>query len=585
MLPPKTGLVATVRRCPEGDEPVDSLRANHSLTIRMPGLTVGVTCFNRVEMCEDAAAGVTVFLEGYLHDNTAPDRLMSLYASRGESFVATLNGSFALLLVDARRGRALWATDRLATRKWYVRETGDTLEVSSQLRLLAQIPGPLDPTGLAWILSSGVPFHNRTVFQAVRRMGPASYRCATAASSGSDQVYWTRHYTGEYAGRSRERVRAEFADVVVNSVRKCVPRDEPVALSLSAGHDAAGLGGILIRILKARNIHSFSYGLAERHRGSDAWQAHQMARHWGIHHRFLPSHDGRLGEAIERNAQWGDGVSNFCDESLAWQTLLDESEGRVIPVVTGEHGLGVNPVESVEDALKDGHLLTFHHLNAIQKYLPPSTCTSFLAGQHEDIAALLSLHAQPDDMNVFKDWIYMSQRLVFFLLPWRENYAGRAFRVIMPYLENDLLDFTSKLAVPWRVEKKLYKEMIASLLPETFAIRRAVHSGYITDWAAELVREKDRLIEEHLGSGRASALDDFIPPDDIRRLMSVLDQQLGRPFSLNGRMGTAVRRSARKMLGWASPARPSFQVNTTQFLLRYFVLRRFLDIARDDAGA
>ena len=514
-IPPNFGFNASILLKFETACALDILaKRRYEMFITAPGMTVGITRYEETRLWQELAMDITLVLHGHLYNGVSLRRVVDLYQTFGDDFAKELNGSFVLLLVDERRSKVVLATDRLASRKLYVRETGSAIEVSTRFRHLAKSQGLLDPVGLAWILSSGVPFRNRTVFRDVRRMARASYRCINATSSGSDQAYWMPHYTGEYSGRPREHVRAEFAELLVQSVRKCVPWEGPVTLSLSAGYDATGIGGILTEILQARNVTSFSYGLEERQRGSDAQQTRRLAKTWGIRHRFLLSHDGRLGEAIERNAQWGDGLSNFCDESLAWQSLLDESDGKMIPILTGEECFGWDKVEKPEEILTKCGIRTISQSNWMREFLPPSTGAAFLAGQTEDVADLLNVAPTTNEWNDIKDWIYQDQRLCHFLLPWRENYAGCVFRVIMPYLENDILDFVAKLPALWRERKNLFKESIVALLPKTFTVPRATHGGYVPDWAAEIAREKNWLVECHL-SERTSPLDDYIPPESI----------------------------------------------------------------------
>jgi asparagine synthase (glutamine-hydrolysing) len=589
MEPLNSGFVATLLRRPDASQMSALPRWTHAATLKTPGLTVGLTCYSGVEMLQDAATGITLVLQGCLYEGMTLTRLIDLYRAQGNSYAKALNGSFALLLVDARRGKAILSTDRLGSRSLYLREADAKIEVATQLRYLADAEAPLDPIGLAWYLSNGAVYRNRTLFRDVRRMARASYRCISADMGGCDQIYWEYRFTNEYAGRKREEGYAELSELLVESVRKQVPGGKPIFISLSAGHDVAGIGGILAEKLRVQNVHSFSYGLDERQAGCDAQQARRLAGTLGFQHRFLLSHDGGLFGAIERNARWGDGVSHFCDESLAWQTLLDEFGGQSLPVVVGEHCFGRKkfPFTSKEAVLAYCNIRSLAGMPWIKNLMSHSTYAAFLEGQAEDMSALMNLAPDVESLADFWDIVGLDQRLCHVLLPWRENYAGRAFQVVSPWLDNSLLGFMQKAPASWRDEKSLYKETIRAMLPATFAVPQATQSGYVPDWAAEIAREKYMIIEKYVRPEVASPLDAYIVPKDVRALIATLSDNTRNPAGRLGQIGSASLRMVKRALGISSGGRISFttpsRATCATFLLRYLVLRRFLEIVKKEA--
>src|SRR5690606_1470377 len=113
--------------------------------------------------------------------------------------------------------------------------------------------------------------------------------------------------TREHAGTPEDRLRDDLADILVSCVRKRLGDGDGPLLSLSAGHDARGILGILTHVLHVDGLETFSYGATEGIPDSDATVAAHLAAMRGVPHRFLPSYDGAFDDVIERNALWGDG--------------------------------------------------------------------------------------------------------------------------------------------------------------------------------------------------------------------------------------------------------------------------------------
>jgi asparagine synthase (glutamine-hydrolysing) len=192
--------------------------------------------------------------------------------------------------------------------------------------------------------------------------------------------------------------------------------------------------------------------------------------------------------------------------------------------------------------------------------------------------------AGADDMLDKLDFLYIEEYLPYRLLTWREYYAARGFAVQQPLLDNDLLDFTRKLPPDLRREKRLYVDAATALDPDLFAVPRAAASGCVIDWRGELQRRAASLAASCVRSesSRGSLLDDVIDP---RVVAATLDlPQLRNDEPPRGDATRRVlrrewRRVRRKLSGRQLPIR----VGPVEFLLRYLVLRRFLEVSGPDS--
>ena len=333
--PPETGIfaeIADVRTRPPAALPGDPASW---LVVETPSRRVALKRFGDVQVLQDEARQIDLVVHGELYDGASLPGLISSYQDVGVSFVKECNGLFSILLVDRRKDRVILATDRLSSKPLHVRRVAGRTYVSSKLRHLVTCDSAPDRAGVAWYLCTGVVHMDGTVLAEVSRVPRAS--CCTLSDGGQRVTrYWNHEFTDEDGGRSFEQLRGDLADLLVACVKKRPGGDDGALLSLSAGNDSRGILGLLCHVGRRDSVKTFSYAAAEDIAGSDAAIAKRLADRCGVPHRLLLAYDGELDDAIERNARWGDGSANFCDEALVWETLVSEHASRRPPLICGD---------------------------------------------------------------------------------------------------------------------------------------------------------------------------------------------------------------------------------------------------------
>jgi hypothetical protein len=308
-----------------------------------------------------------------------------------------------------------------------------------------------------------------------------------------------------------------------------------------------------------------------------------------VPHRLLLSYDGDLDDAIERNARWGDGSANFCDEALVWDTLVSEHAARRPRMFLGDTVLVDYQAEAVDfqDVLHVCGLREFAGLAWIRGLLPQGQYRDLRDAQAADLTELERSVAGLGDLLDMRYFLYLDQRVCHVHLPWREDFAARGFAVQEPLLDNELLDFSRGLPRGVRrYQQRLYVAAAALLAPDVFTESTAAVSGCVIDWRDELYRRAATLAAPHpgVGSSSASPLDDLIDPGVVGRVLR-LSQMAAAPDedrrldAARRRMRREWRRVRRKVTGRQLPSR----ISPADFLRRYLVLRRFLEVSGPDS--
>ncbi len=167
--------------------------------------------------------------------------LVHLYEEQGEAFVGMLNGCFSGLLVDLRAGRSILFNDRYGLGRVYCHEARDGFYFASEAKALLEVLPSLrrlDAAGLGEFFACGCAMQNRSLFQGVSLLPPASAWVFDRGGAVTKRRYFEKETWESQpalpAPEYYERLKAAFARVL--------PRyfggRQDVALSLTGGLDS-----------------------------------------------------------------------------------------------------------------------------------------------------------------------------------------------------------------------------------------------------------------------------------------------------------------------------------------------------------
>jgi asparagine synthase (glutamine-hydrolysing) len=132
-----------------------------------------------------------------VHWGERVEALARLWRTHGARACAALSGHFAFALLDERRGEALLAVDRCATRPLFWQMSGRSLLFASSSEELARHPGAgreLDPQALFDYLYLHAVHGPRAMFAGQRRLAPGE--CLHLHGGRVERIrYWRMRYT------------------------------------------------------------------------------------------------------------------------------------------------------------------------------------------------------------------------------------------------------------------------------------------------------------------------------------------------------------------------------------------------------
>lgn len=234
----------------------------------------------------DAALEARARSEGYAA------AVLADYRDRGDAFLETLGGNFALVLMDGQRARVLLAVDRTGTERLCFAHAGDTLVFSTSARAVARHPrvaaGISRQAVYEYLYCHMVPSPD-TVFAGVEKLLPAQYLVFERGQT-SRRHYW--HLAYDTASTTDEAtLRQRFLDLTRQAVERQIDPQRPTGAFLSGGTDSSTVSGMLGRIID-QPAETFSIGFEAQ--GFDELEFARIAsRHFGTraHEYYVTADD------------------------------------------------------------------------------------------------------------------------------------------------------------------------------------------------------------------------------------------------------------------------------------------------------
>jgi asparagine synthetase B (glutamine-hydrolysing) len=434
---------------------------------------------------------VKVFLDGEIYNDEAAGQqlpwIAAAYRRHGADFVAQLNGSFAVIVLDHAEGCVLVATDRTASRPLFSWHDGTALYVAPELKALLAVPAlerRLDWRAIAGFLASGFWLDGYTPVEGVRRVDGATIWALSRAGLRSHR-YWEYRFLESAPDRGERYYRDTLADLVRAAVRRQVRSDHRYGILLSGGYDSRGVLGCYLDARRAEPPVTISWGVDEDVPHSDCWIARRVAARVGARHRFYRLRPEALTEHLDELVYLSDGMTASCGnypEGLTVFASIREELGVQV-LLRGDECLGWLPGPSDERTmLQSVGIPALQDVAAYRRLLNPAEYRH-LAALAAELLADISARYPAGGVHDRKDFFYLDQRLKYLLHPL--NYVKTLeVEVRRPYLDNDILDFVATLPVEYRLDKALFRRTIVPMFPDLF--QHFARDANRLDWHRQL---------------------------------------------------------------------------------------------------
>jgi len=273
---------------------------------------------------------------GYrFRSGTDTEVILALYEYEGlEGMLERLNGMFALVIADTRRGVVHLVRDRLGIKPLYWAQRGTTVLFASEAKAFLAHPAfrpEIDPAEVDELLAFRYVAGDASLLKGVRQVQPG-HRLTITPDGVTEARYWSIPDHAEKLCLSREDAVDRLDQLLRRSVRSQLRSDVNVGCQLSGGVDSS-----LVTVLagsQTADLQAFSIVFDEPQFSEEPWILAAAAAAGAASHRFVFDEAAFL-DALDA-ASWHMDQPIGHPNSLALWLLARRSRERATVLLSGE---------------------------------------------------------------------------------------------------------------------------------------------------------------------------------------------------------------------------------------------------------
>lgn len=408
--------------------------------------------------------------------------LLDDFRAHGVEALEHLNGRYDIVIWD-RHARVLrMVSDRFGANRHYTLRHPGALHVACEVKALAVFLDRIDvdPTGLASMLNFGYHLGDLTLLRGVKCLPHARqlvYRAsidALAIDRYWDYPYGEEQTSGASAGELAEALHQHLTLALQRRLRNV----RKILLPMSGGLDSRTMAGLLAQSGFRGEVLAYSYGQS----GSrDVRYGRAIARRLGYRHLHIPTPADFMTRHLEQaawrfDAEWP-ADSNWGARFGHTHPALGDIRGHtVLSGFMGDVVLGSDRSNYRNKAgdvpLDAGRLAEIFFASVrdmpIDGLLDPASGEEAEAG----IRAIAERTFAPLQnlvpfFSLLRSELVHRQRRHTATIPQSLEYD---LRIVTPFLDRDVVDFSTKIPLALFHNKTLYKRMIRDHLPDVAAV-------------------------------------------------------------------------------------------------------------------
>ncbi len=418
-----------------------------------------------------------------------------------QRIILRMNGCYSILIVYPEAGRVILGVDRIAAVPVYIQLTPSQLAISDNFWVLPgrQETPQYDPVGLAGMLLLGHTNGPHTMLKNIEIPLPGSIY--TFAGPGRFQqtrsTYWVNAYQPQPAA-DYKKLRSETADMLAGVFNRYAAaiqkRGWTVEVPLSGGLDSRLAAGLLHRA--GIPVEAFSYGPSGN---LESKTSARVAQVLAIPHRDTIIDDPRLfsPQVIECQTRLVGAQSRFTTGIGARLALENYDPNRVF--ITGHPGnLPTGQVSGRGSTLlRTGRQAAQYLLNNVGVPILDQLARQIMPaiwhpGLKQELYAALPFQ-EGDSIGSFEGWLYYFHVSNLLLLEMR--IYELLWRWLLPYLDDELVDFYNTVPLKHRYLRRLHVDAVRShLFIDDLAALSEIRLSGENRLAVPTIPYRDRLL-------------------------------------------------------------------------------------------
>ncbi len=275
--------------------------------------------------------------DGYrFRTGTDTEVILALYERDGlERMLERLNGMFAIVIADTRRGAVHLLRDRVGIKPLYWAQRGTTVLFASEAKAFLACPAfraEIDPTQVDELLAFRYVAGEASLLKGVRQVQPG-HRLAITPDGVREVRYWSIPDHPEKLRLSRDNAVDRLDHLLGRSVQSQLRSDVNVGCQLSGGVDSS-LVTVSAGSHHSGDLNAFSIVFDEPQFSEDRWILAAAATARATSHRFVFDEAAFIGALDAASWHMDQPISH--PNSLALWLLARHSREHATVLLSGE---------------------------------------------------------------------------------------------------------------------------------------------------------------------------------------------------------------------------------------------------------
>lgn len=438
---------------------------------------------------------VTLYLNGviYNYDQKSLLEILTLYKDRMDEVANLLDGHFSLLLKF--KDSIVVITDLLASHKVYYRQNENDCIITNNIDYFSDQMLPLSTEGVACYLNNGSMLNQLTLYEEAFSLSPASVVTFTQ-NCKSERMYWSFNVNDDQYEVTDEQLVGDLNKALKESISNIRNIDD-LTISMSAGYDARTILASLRSDFAKTDVQCFSYSAENPTEFSDPFLSKRLADISGYSFREHLDYNGDFISHMKKNVSGTKAMMRYNFEVQSWHAIAN---AKYRNIVVGDECLGWSGFyngadSSIDDVLEVINIKTASNIKRLRKYLSKSIYSSLVASIHDLNTSIASQAKHLRTTEAKRDYLYLNQRLVHVLMPFRELMIHHNSQIFHnPLLSKRVLETVQKMNGRQRTNKSIFRTMAKDRYPEFFKVPLAKCNHGFNRWDREIESNKDELI-------------------------------------------------------------------------------------------
>ena len=457
---------------------------------------------------------------------------------------------------------------------WYAC-TGDLFVASTSQRAIVSALGAFQLNGQAvlWMLSSGCLGPGHTWDKQIQCL-PANARLRLDRRAWQVNVE-ERDAVFRPCSRSDSQHGAVLREAIAETFREFCFDASEWTMPLSGGVDSRAI--LLLLLENGQRVPCITWGTASstNQRGSDAFVARRVARHYDLEHRFfeLDSTDEPFDRIVHRFLVAGEGrvdhIGGYMDGFRLWHRLC---ESGVRGIIRGDEGFGWERVRSHAEVFQSVGLTTFEGFSG----LPAIHELGLDRFGEQNIPTRLQ-RLDGESLATWRDRLYHTFRIPCILAALNDLKAPYV-EIVSPLLSPRIITAVRTLPDYLRTDKRLFKQIVRGMGPRIPYAKRSATMLLSNILESPTAR---RVIFDELNSPEARHLLGEKFREHLLKGTSPVGSELG--FNVRSIMGRAKRLVPRRARSFLRRRLPPRTIPHSRLALRAYLVCKMIRLLEEDA--